>query len=78
MTLLFSIMTLLLVLYHLHFLQMSRLLFFIVSYLQKDSDVTIISLMTLLLFHLVISKPSYYYDTMIRYYFSVIMCHNVL
>ncbi len=28
----------------------------------------------------IISKPSYYYDTIIRYYFSasVIMCHNVL
>ncbi len=25
-----------------------------------------------------ISKSSYYYDTIIRYYISVIMCHNVL
>jgi hypothetical protein len=26
----------------------------------------------------VISKSSYYYDTIIRYYISVIMCYNVL
>jgi hypothetical protein len=25
-----------------------------------------------------ISKPSYYYDTIIRYYIGVIMCYNVL
>ncbi len=26
----------------------------------------------------IISKPSYYYDTIIRYYIIVIMCYNVL
>ena len=31
-----------------------------------------------MLLDIIISKSSYYYDTIIRYYISVIMCHNVL